>query len=510
MIRAIVVDDEILSRIGIRSFIDGKEDIKVTGVFGKAIEALEYLRNNVVDVVLTDIEMADMSGLDLISNIREEKLASGIIILSCHDNFAYAQEAISKGTNSYLLKMDITEEILIREIKKVYVETKPESKSIRKGNVQQENMIGKGVYVIGVLRIKSCENDEKSIQHLDGVMLVSLLEEVVARYQMGTLFSPYKKEMFIIFQFDSRLTVEERECELLKNLSAINNNVRQYINGEITFGISSVFSDLKETRERYREAVIAVDMDFYELGKTVYTWRKETAQMPIITFSVQFTEENGMEIFSSQLHEICESARKKLIPADTFKGHLIQGLNDLIYQIVHENNFSTELLGGWNLNSQIVSLITKMQSIKQLEKELILLFGKIHTDMLEKMREDEFSKIIRYIEQNLECKISLAELAGIGCMSTASLCKKFKERTGITIIQYINKKRIEKAQILMKNPRNSLWQIAEDTGFANVNYLIRVFKKITGVTVGEYRKQIGVGSNEEGRKKKEDCEKGRK
>ena len=118
MIRTIIVDDEVLSRIGIRSFIDGKEDIKVLGVFGGADEALGFLRENVTDVVITDIEMADMSGLDLISAVREESLAPGIIIVSCHDNFSYAQEAISKGTNSYLLKMDLTEEMLIKEVKK--------------------------------------------------------------------------------------------------------------------------------------------------------------------------------------------------------------------------------------------------------------------------------------------------------------------------------------------------------------------------------------------------------
>ena len=82
-------------------------------------------------------------------------------------------------------------------------------------------------------------------------------------------------------------------------------------------------------------------------------------------------------------------------------------------------------------------------------------------------------------------------------MSIPSLSKKFKERTGLTVTQYINRERIRRAQILLKNPANSLWQIAEVTGFANVNYLIRVFKKVTGTTIGEYRKQLGIKVSDE-------------
>ena len=77
MIRIIIVDDEILSRIGLQSFLDGKEGIVVSGIFGEAEEALHFLEENVVDIVLTDIEMAEMDGLSFIREIRERRLAPG-------------------------------------------------------------------------------------------------------------------------------------------------------------------------------------------------------------------------------------------------------------------------------------------------------------------------------------------------------------------------------------------------------------------------------------------------
>lgn len=504
MIRTIIVDDEVLSRIGIRSFIDGKEDIKVLGVFGGAAEALEFLRENVTDVVITDIEMADMSGLDLIAAVREENLSPGIIIVSCHDNFSYAQEAISKGTNSYLLKMDLAEETLIKEVKKVYAETAPEESRERKAHAHKDENMEEGTYVIAIPRVKAEESgdsengEETGMAGLDSSMLVSLLEEVVSRYQMGTLFSPYNREMFIIFRFDRKIGKRELEEEVSKNLSVIGGNAKQYINGKLIFGVSSSFMDLKDSRERYDEAKTAADLDFYDLDREVYTLPEELPEPAPVSFSSdRFTGQEGLQIFTEELHMTCADARRRKAAAERFRNSLIQGLNDMTYRIFHDNRLSSEFTGKWNISSRVLSFVTKAKSLNLLEAELTELFKEFHKDLLSELNTDEFSGIFRYIQQNLDQKISLTDLAEIGCMSIPSLSKKFKERTGLTITQYVNRERIRRAQSLMKNPSNSLWQIAEITGFANVNYLIRVFKKVTGMTVGEYRRQLGISVQEE-------------
>lgn len=504
MIRTIIVDDEVLSRIGIRSFIDGKEDIKVLGVFGGADEALGFLRENVTDVVITDIEMADMSGLDLISAVREESLAPGIIIVSCHDNFSYAQEAISKGTNSYLLKMDLTEEMLIKEVKKVYAETAAGEECERMPHARSEGNMEEGTYVIVIPRVKAEESgsggdrEETGMEGLDGSMLAGLLEEVVSRYRMGTLFSPYNREMFIIFRFGRRIGKQELEKELSKNLSVIGGNAKQYINGRLIFGVSSSFTDLKDSRGRYDEAKTAADLDFYDLGREAYTLPEELPEAVPVSFSSdQFAGQEGLRIFTEELHRTCAYARRRKAETDRFRNRLIGGLNDMTYRILHDNRLSREFTEEWNISSRVLSLVTKAKSLSRLEQELAELFKEFHEDLYAELNADEFSGVFRYIEQNLDQKISLTDLAEIGCMSIPSLSKKFKERTGLTITQYVNRERIRRAQILMKNPSNSLWQIAEITGFANVNYMIRVFKKVTGMTVGEYRRQLGISAPEE-------------
>ena len=496
MIRTIIVDDEILSRIGIRSFIDGKEEIQVTGMFGDAKEALEFLRVNMTDIVITDIEMTDMSGLDLISAVRSENLAPGIIIVSCHDDFSYAQTAISRGTNSYLLKMDITEESLIREILRVYGET-AEKKTEKKRTGHLHENLEEGTYVIGIPRVKATW-DERNMEHLDSSMFISLLEEVIVRYHMGTVFAPYNRELFIIFRFDRTISMTDLQCELKENILAIIQNVQQYINGRVIFGISSPFTDLKDTHSEYDEAVSAVDLDFYGLDTQIYECGENTFRNLLFAFSTdRFTERNGVEIFKEELRDICETAREQKMAVGLFKSRLVQATDNMICQIIHENRMTQDFSERWIENSTVVSDVVREDTVINMEAELIKLIAIFHKEITEGMEKDELTKIFRYVENNLDKKISLTDLAEAGHMSIPSMSKKFKERTGITITQYINTQRIKQVKLLLKNPSNSLWQIADSTGFANVNYLIRVFKKITGMTIGGYRKSLGINADDE-------------
>ena len=97
---------------------------------------------------------------------------------------------------------------------------------------------------------------------------------------------------------------------------------------------------------------------------------------------------------------------------------------------------------------------------------------------------------VRNIDQHLDGKLTLPELAQMSCMSVPSFCKKFKEQTKMTVTQYINEKRVAYAATLLKQSKYSLEEVAELAGFSNANYLLRVFKKSTGKTIGQYRKQI--------------------
>lgn len=496
MIRTIIVDDEILSRIGIQSFIDGKEEISVAGTFGEAEEALEFLRENSVDVVITDIEMSEMNGLDFIKIIRQEELAQGVIILSCHEDFSYAQEAIANGTDSYLLKHNVTEEKLIEEVKKVYQKTmKGNSGSRLKSALQKEDAGEEGTYVIGMMKIASAVNRAgiKQENLTEDVMLVHLLEDIMERGKMGTVFSPYNRDVFAVFRFQKDASEDEVREALENNIQIIEKNMKQYINGRILFGISSYFTDLRLMREKYEEAAEALESSFYEPEKECFLYRQKNVQWKVPAFSTEdFLEKQGVEKFESELTAVLNKAAFLEVKVSRLKENLIQSVLLMMYQIIKNSNAGREFADKWNSEAEIVSVIQSASDKKMMEQKILETVSEFRRKLQEELGNDEFSEVFQYIDRHLAENITLGEVSDLACMSVPSFCKKFKEKTGLTMVQYMNEMRIKKAKLLLKNQKNTLEQVAEQTGFSNANYLVRVFKKVTGQTVSEYRKKYEI------------------
>lgn len=102
--KLMIVDDEPKIRKGLLKLLGAREGWQVSGVFEDAHSALTALYDQEADVIVTDIKMPEVSGLELIRQIRERNQEIRIVILSGHSNFAYAQKAIELGVTRYLLK----------------------------------------------------------------------------------------------------------------------------------------------------------------------------------------------------------------------------------------------------------------------------------------------------------------------------------------------------------------------------------------------------------------------
>lgn len=493
MIRVVIVDDEVLSRIGIKSFIEGKEDITVVGVFSQASEALEFLSKNQADIVITDIEMSDMNGLEFIGNIRKRFLAEGIIILSCHDNFEYAREAISLGTDSYILKHSVNEKMLIAEIYKVYAKISANTpRETIKNEKDPKTMIDRsGIYIVGVLKFSRLHQGEEIplSSQVEENMLVDLLEEIVGQYHMGTLFAPYKKDMFIIFRFESDTKQSERESMIFQYATELKKNVEQYVNKSLIIGLSQELTDSMDIPICYENAVTAAELNYYDETKSIIKYSNvNSTGIPKLHFIPEnFLDDGGIENFMDELQCFLKGCQMNSIRVKNLNEVLIHEINTLVYKVLNQYRYNEELINKWSSVYQFIPAVMYSENVVVLNINLKKVMTQFQEELLFQLREDEFSGIFQFIESNLSKKLSLSEIAAMNCMSIPSFCKKFKERTGMTLVQYINHQKIERVKIYLKDRRYSLGQIAEITGFTNENYMIRVFKKVTGQTVKDYR-----------------------
>ncbi len=102
--KILIIDDEPKIRNGLSNLLTRREGWEVAGAYENAADALKYLAVNQVDVMITDIKMPEISGLELIAPIRERDKKTAIIILSGYSNFQFAQRAIELGVSRYLTK----------------------------------------------------------------------------------------------------------------------------------------------------------------------------------------------------------------------------------------------------------------------------------------------------------------------------------------------------------------------------------------------------------------------
>lgn len=116
--RVILVDDHAILLDGVRNLLEKEDDIIVSGIFPNGEAALQYLKNNDVDLVVTDFHMPGMDGLSLVHTIRRIKPETKIIVMSMHDESHLVKEILKAGINGYVLKKDTHRELLkaIREV----------------------------------------------------------------------------------------------------------------------------------------------------------------------------------------------------------------------------------------------------------------------------------------------------------------------------------------------------------------------------------------------------------
>lgn len=125
-----------------------------------------------------------------------------------------------------------------------------------------------------------------------------------------------------------------------------------------------------------------------------------------------------------------------------------------------------------------------------LEHRLKADMAELSEELLKRLADDTMETVLQYIEAHICEQVPLTEAAAQSFMSVPHFCKKFKEYTGETYVKYINNRRVEKIKEYLDCGSCSLNEIAAEMNFQNMNYMIRLFKNVTGMTIREYKRTV--------------------
>lgn len=532
MLKVIIADDEDKICQLIYKLIDWDSlDMKVEAIAHNGIEALELVKLNNPDIIITDIRMPGYDGLEFISRTREINPDIQFVIISGYQQFEYAHKAIKYGVIDYLLKPIKKNELLttLTKIKNQYLErvdllTKEEQSELSiKNNIYK---LRTGLFNSVLFYNKSknitinfINNDygyrfkeglfQIIIVKLDGVgrsysTTVTFLEEKLLKvihdnlkeycYDMENYFENNIIYSFINYNFDKKKNIRH-QCKRLMDELLLQREI--FENLEVTIGLGTVENEISMIGNSYKSAVWA-----YQQRLVLGT--NKVIEGKIIT-SNNFVDSELFHDFNKDMKAALERLDKEAV---TLAIHYIrEGLRNRPETSGHEllqmtkeicnlflftmryNKFPIDdggnFLENFSMNANDIGSVYKLY--QYLTDVIVNSMNKI----IEDKRQSD-TKPIRdakqFIQANYTRQITLDEVSGKVGFNTTYFSSLFKKETGYTFLEYLSEVRIDKAKELLKDTNYSVSVICEHVGYSDIKHFTKTFVKHTNLKPNEYRK----------------------
>lgn len=524
----LIVDDEKIIRDGL---IARLEYLKISPAAVYEAEnvttALIIMKEEKPEIVITDIQMPGMSGIELIGAIHKENEQVQFIILTGYAEFAYAEQAIQFGVSAYLLKPVSNSQLeqVVREaerkLDKIY-ETQTIIRTVQQMKKQNEQMLLEQALNDLYFNSREYEHSKTILkQHLSviGEKTVSAVIHVDSSSYSGEQFGYQdieliRKSVKSVFDEIFQGTVGEyfglcvsslanrsqllvllggTECILGINViehkfSKLQTFLWKKMGVSITVGISRIREEI--CKHSYDEAMEGIaqrvlhgngNIYFYEDIPELKNENFPTANLVMLKNCIERHDIGNVEFV---LKDIFDPKRLKGVSTGYLRIACMQ-----IFNLISKN--AVHAIPMEKIN-QFMKLLDRMEAFSSVEELVEKLFEFIAEGMQGGSVADANSKskiklAIQYIDANYNQDIAIDELASRYAMSPNYFSSVFKRETNTTTINYIKNLRIQRACELLARTNRNVMEISKDVGYEDSQYFFRVFKGVMGKTPLQYR-----------------------
>lgn len=502
--RIVLVEDENKIRTGILHMIQQFTGHEVAGIAANGKEGYELIKKEQPDLVISDIRMPVMDGLEMLQKLQDDKLSVNAILLTGYSDFEYARKAVKLGVDDYLLKpLDIEEFLKVLNT----VETRISDTKI--SQVSAEQMI--------VNYLESRREEREAV-------LLRLYERLHAndRTEISLfLISPRR-----IFQ--DRIT-ELMICarELTEALCIENAYVFQ-VPGEkrILFMVTGT----EKNRSLKNRVALRILPELDEIGRcscvysrihgieklpeailTMTGWLPYAFSLPERTMideelvaSVQYQQlEYPQQLEHSIIRELRNGKKDRIAQyGSRFTHELTESTADpeqireyairLIANVFHVAREMKEYFNQEENIKYFMEMIIASETRDEVKYQLEKFFHTISQDQGEEILTENgmVMNAISYIREHYTEEITLSDVARICRVTPEYLSKIFYRELGINFSPFLQNFRISTAKRMLLTDNKKVYEVAEAVGFKDQKYFVTVFKKLCGVTPSEYRKEM--------------------
>lgn len=496
IVTVMVTEDEpiILNNI-VKKVENSSDSISVIGKAQSGNETLALLAQSQPDILITDIEMPGINGLELIRQVREHYPDIHIVILSGYSNFEYARTAIKHNVEEYLLKpvsQEDLKELLARLSQKINQEKHSKERNILsmtlKGDEENASWpyyFHEGKFFLALISLGSKPSQftspqiSREYQTLwEDFDIPGFLKSRPQLEHAWLIDEAYSLQKFvIIYTKNDSFTPEHFALTLYRHMACAVSDVSFHVDAcPELIPCCEIWNRAKQIRHFYSNTVPAFTRGYCCISDTL----PDSAAI-----------QNLQKSLRAYLHQINN-------PTQMIK-YAIDGINEyhslhapgaytdaLLYEIYHAIPalFQVEESICLNYMSQILSRLYAYKDPQELCQEVSASLTEIICHYAPEMNADSlYEKLKKYIEDHFNCKISLNDLSERFGYTSSYINRIYKKNSGISPLQYMTNLRMEHAkQLLKKDISADIKSIAAAAGYEDARYFSRVFKNETGKT----------------------------
>ncbi|HIW31800.1 MAG TPA: response regulator [Candidatus Paenibacillus intestinavium] len=536
--KILIVDDEKHVRATIQMLID-MESYGITEWLEAAdgSDAIAIIKQQQPQIIITDMYMPKMNGVELLKWIHEHYPQGKTIIVSGHDDFDYVRHALKYGGSDYLLK-PLDEDEINQAISKAingwhkdqreqtinYTQRKAINQFMP---IYWDKMFSNLVQgtVSYTMLAEQLETDfklksqpeqaqlaiistallpvhikQKFTTNLDLLfyLLTNIVNEYLQEDHAGYAFQYWNnKQELIIVDWESR-----EQC--MDRLERINDGIFTTLGSKIDFGVSTMKAFPQGMKACYQEASAALKQRNLLVSHHHLHYYDEATAVPLVPLPVrEFEAELHIAIQSAHLPYI-QQAVHKWIQSIAIRSTLTMEQLELWQHeyMSFKNRYRSEISGSSHseqMNIESMFSVLELPSDDEGKLSLLQFEKNIFNDLmklvqqLSKLTQRESNviyDIVKYIDTHYSEEITLQHISERFFLSREYISRRFKQETSENLSDYIERIRIDKVKVLLANPLLKIIQIAELVGYKDEKYLSKVFKKAVGMSPNVYRKQL--------------------
>lgn len=538
MYKLLIVDDNPNDISIIEQLIDFKPmGICVTGKCINGEQALQEVEKERPDMIITDITMPVMNGLEMSAIIKEKYPKSKIIFMSNYNDFKYMRSAILLDGQDYILKPIVKEELvnaILKVLKKFELEKEMEMEKVTMLRQIDESLPSLQDQFFRELIFGTCHDVAEILSRMELLKLprndisnimvvtiemddnqksndsVKMEDKYYAMYSLTKIIKSYTSDTFYIYT----VQISNKEIAIVifnKNKSENNKNlfidvmveISEKINSrfsfDITMGISKISYNISDLPALFNQSILALKSKFYSARKSIVFFDEieeieKNLFEEIVDIKALFKDVKEL-LSAGKSDDIQQFVKKLLYPEGVvYSENYIKSLTftiiNVLQVVINENN--TEFNSIFNDELAIWKKLSRFDTIKDINNWIFNILNVSREFMQNKFKTNDV-KIVEdiklLIKEKYNEQLTIGEIIKPIFISPSQANNIFKKVTGKTIFDFLTEYRVEMAKKMLKDPYSRVYLVAQQTGYTNKSHFCLIFKRITGMSPAEFKER---------------------